>query len=178
MAALNRTRFSSVWMLVRTLYLLFQVQELLDRPPLTGSCNVLHCCGGAGDLDQVAVEEACDGNFVDLKKGLFVLRRSEAPLLAKVQSRFCMCPSGTSWCPWTSSRPGHQLVPGQWLFFWTLQAQALLRWHQTSGFCAATGQATHRNQAGSQRVSSSGSVYYPQVDLLAGTPEGPAPGQA
>lgn len=86
MAALNRTRFSSVWMLVRTLYLHFQVQELLDRPPLTGSCNVLHCCGGAGDLDQVAVEEACDGNFVGLKKGLFVLRRSEAPLLAKVHA--------------------------------------------------------------------------------------------
>lgn len=104
-------------MLVRTLYLLFQVQELLDWPPLTGSCNVLRCCGGAGDLDQVAVEEACDGNFVDLKKGLFVLRRSEAPLLAKVQSRFCMCPSGTSWCPWTSSRPGHQLVPVMFFFF-------------------------------------------------------------
>lgn len=117
MAALNRTRFSSVWMLVRTLYLLFQVQELLDRPPPTGSCNVLHCCGGAGDLDQVAVEEACDGNFVDLKKGLFVLRRSEAPLLAKVQCGFCMCPSGTSWCPWTSSRPGHQLVPVMFFFF-------------------------------------------------------------
>lgn len=43
---------------------------------------------GAGDLDQVAVEEACDGTFVDLKKGFFVLRRAEAPLLAKVQSRF------------------------------------------------------------------------------------------
>lgn len=71
------------------------------------------------------MEEACDGNFVDLKKGLFVLRRSEAPLLAK--------------------------------------AQALLRWHQTSGFCAATGQPTHRNQAGSQRVGSSGSVSYPQM---------------
>lgn len=41
-------------------------------------------CAGAGDLDQVAVEEACEGNFVDLKKGFFVLRRSEAPLLAKV----------------------------------------------------------------------------------------------
>ncbi|CAG13937.1 unnamed protein product, partial [Tetraodon nigroviridis] len=67
------------------------------------------------------------GAFVDLKKGLFVLRTSEAPLLAK--------------------------------------AQALLRWHHTSRFCAATGQPTCRNQAGTQRVSSSGSVSYPQVSL-------------
>lgn len=46
-----------------------------------------------------------------------------------------------------------------------LQAQALLRWHQTSNFCATTGQLTGRNQAGSQRVSGSGSVSYPQVGL-------------
>lgn len=44
------------------------------------------------------------------------------------------------------------------------KAQALLRWHQTSGFCSATGQPTHRNRAGSQRVcSSSGIVYYPKM---------------
>ncbi|CAG12155.1 unnamed protein product, partial [Tetraodon nigroviridis] len=80
-------------------------------------------CLDVGELDPVAVEEACDGAFVDLKKGLFVLRTSEAPLLAK--------------------------------------AQALLRWHHTSRFCAATGQPTCRNQAGTQRVSSSGSVLLP-----------------
>ncbi|XP_042371980.1 NAD(P)H pyrophosphatase NUDT13, mitochondrial-like [Plectropomus leopardus] len=44
------------------------------------------------------------------------------------------------------------------------KGQALLRWHQTSGFCSATGQPTHRNQAGSQRVcSSSGIIYYPKM---------------
>ncbi|KAJ4919960.1 hypothetical protein JOQ06_000197 [Pogonophryne albipinna] len=44
------------------------------------------------------------------------------------------------------------------------KAQALLRWHQTSGFCSATGQPTHRNQAGSQRTcSSSGIIYYPKM---------------
>uniref|UniRef100_H3DMG7 NAD(+) diphosphatase n=1 Tax=Tetraodon nigroviridis TaxID=99883 RepID=H3DMG7_TETNG len=82
---------------------------------------------GSGELDPVAVEEACDGAFVDLKKGLFVLRTSEAPLLAK--------------------------------------AQALLRWHHTSRFCAATGQPTCRNQAGTQRVSSSGSVLLPSAQM-------------
>ncbi|KAM9837344.1 NAD(P)H pyrophosphatase NUDT13, mitochondrial [Aulostomus maculatus] len=45
------------------------------------------------------------------------------------------------------------------------KGQALLRWHQTSGFCSATGQPTRRNQAGSQRVctGSSGGVYYPTM---------------
>lgn len=44
------------------------------------------------------------------------------------------------------------------------KAQALLRWHQTHGFCSATGQPTQRNQAGSQRAcSSSGIVCYPQM---------------
>ncbi|XP_072229056.1 NAD(P)H pyrophosphatase NUDT13, mitochondrial [Leuresthes tenuis] len=44
------------------------------------------------------------------------------------------------------------------------KAQALLRWHQTNRFCSATGQPTHRNQAGSQRVCSSSSiVYYPKM---------------
>ncbi|XP_029933238.1 NAD(P)H pyrophosphatase NUDT13, mitochondrial [Myripristis murdjan] len=44
------------------------------------------------------------------------------------------------------------------------KAQALLRWHQTNGFCSATGQPTQRNQSGSQRVcSSSGIVYYPTM---------------
>ncbi|XP_040885580.1 nucleoside diphosphate-linked moiety X motif 13 isoform X3 [Toxotes jaculatrix] len=44
------------------------------------------------------------------------------------------------------------------------QGQALLRWHQTSRFCSATGQPTLRNQAGSQRLcSSSGIVYYPKM---------------
>ncbi|XP_056285060.1 nucleoside diphosphate-linked moiety X motif 13 isoform X1 [Pseudoliparis swirei] len=44
------------------------------------------------------------------------------------------------------------------------KGQALLRWHQTSGFCSATGEPTRRNQAGSQRVcSSSGITYYPKM---------------
>ncbi|XP_071317984.1 NAD(P)H pyrophosphatase NUDT13, mitochondrial isoform X2 [Trachinotus anak] len=44
------------------------------------------------------------------------------------------------------------------------KGQALLRWHQTSRFCSATGEPTQRNQAGSQRVcSSSGTVYYPKM---------------
>uniref|UniRef100_A0A3Q3G5V3 Nudix (nucleoside diphosphate linked moiety X)-type motif 13 n=1 Tax=Labrus bergylta TaxID=56723 RepID=A0A3Q3G5V3_9LABR len=44
------------------------------------------------------------------------------------------------------------------------KGQALLRWHQTSRFCSATGQPTTSNQAGSQRVcSSNGIVYYPKM---------------
>ncbi|XP_047232474.1 nucleoside diphosphate-linked moiety X motif 13 isoform X1 [Girardinichthys multiradiatus] len=44
------------------------------------------------------------------------------------------------------------------------KAQALLRWHQINRFSGATGQLTHRNQAGSQRVCSSSSiVYYPKM---------------
>ncbi|XP_017566064.1 nucleoside diphosphate-linked moiety X motif 13 isoform X2 [Pygocentrus nattereri] len=44
------------------------------------------------------------------------------------------------------------------------KGQALLRWHQTHGFCSATGQPTVRNQSGSQRVSpNSGITYYPQM---------------
>ncbi|KAM6897542.1 NAD(P)H pyrophosphatase NUDT13, mitochondrial [Xenentodon cancila] len=44
------------------------------------------------------------------------------------------------------------------------KAQALLRWHQISRFCSATGQPTQRNQAGSQRFCSGSSVvYYPQM---------------
>ncbi|XP_028264432.1 NAD(P)H pyrophosphatase NUDT13, mitochondrial isoform X2 [Parambassis ranga] len=42
------------------------------------------------------------------------------------------------------------------------KGQALLRWHQTSRFCSATGELTHRNQAGSQRVCNS-IIYYPKM---------------
>ncbi|XP_068585301.1 NAD(P)H pyrophosphatase NUDT13, mitochondrial isoform X1 [Cebidichthys violaceus] len=44
------------------------------------------------------------------------------------------------------------------------KGQALLRWHQTSGFCSSTGEPTHRNQAGSQRVCNRSSIiYYPKM---------------
>ncbi|XP_077062091.1 NAD(P)H pyrophosphatase NUDT13, mitochondrial isoform X3 [Siphateles boraxobius] len=44
------------------------------------------------------------------------------------------------------------------------KGQALLRWHQTNGFCSATGQPTVRNQSGSFRVChSSGVTYYPKM---------------
>ncbi|XP_061563751.1 nucleoside diphosphate-linked moiety X motif 13 [Cololabis saira] len=44
------------------------------------------------------------------------------------------------------------------------KAQALLRWHQISRFCSATGQPTQKNQAGSQRFCSGSSiVHYPQM---------------
>uniref|UniRef100_W5LGJ2 NAD(+) diphosphatase n=1 Tax=Astyanax mexicanus TaxID=7994 RepID=W5LGJ2_ASTMX len=44
------------------------------------------------------------------------------------------------------------------------KGQALLRWHQTHGFCSATGHPTVRNQSGSQRVCpNSGITYYPQM---------------
>ncbi|XP_053197624.1 nucleoside diphosphate-linked moiety X motif 13 isoform X1 [Scomber japonicus] len=44
------------------------------------------------------------------------------------------------------------------------KGQALLRWHQTSGFSSATGRPTRRNRAGSQRVcSSSGIISYPTM---------------
>ncbi|KAL0984156.1 hypothetical protein UPYG_G00137810 [Umbra pygmaea] len=44
------------------------------------------------------------------------------------------------------------------------RGQALLRWHQTNVFCSSTGQPTHRNQSGSQRVClSSGITYYPKM---------------
>nr|XP_055031759.1 nucleoside diphosphate-linked moiety X motif 13 [Misgurnus anguillicaudatus] len=44
------------------------------------------------------------------------------------------------------------------------KGQSLLRWHQTNGFCSATGQPTVRNQSGSHRIChSSGITYYPKM---------------
>ncbi|TRY87134.1 hypothetical protein DNTS_007681 [Danionella cerebrum] len=44
------------------------------------------------------------------------------------------------------------------------KGQAILRWHQTNGFCSATGQPTVRNQSGSVRIcQSSGVTYYPKM---------------
>lgn len=101
---------------------------LLKESALIGCSdqNQAQFCLDVGELNQAAVEEACEGNFIDLRKAFFLLTGAEAPLVAK--------------------------------------GQALLRWHQTNGFCSATGRPTHRNQAGSQRVcSSSGIVYYPKM---------------
>ncbi|XP_044035848.1 nucleoside diphosphate-linked moiety X motif 13 isoform X2 [Siniperca chuatsi] len=103
-------------------------RTLLKESVLIGCSkqNQAQFCLDVGELDQAAVEEVCEGNFIDLRKAFFLLTGAEVPLVAK--------------------------------------GQALLRWHQTSGFCSATGQPTHRNQAGSQRVcSSSGIVYYPKM---------------
>ncbi|XP_044193591.1 nucleoside diphosphate-linked moiety X motif 13 isoform X3 [Thunnus albacares] len=107
-------------------------RSLLKESVLIGCSeqNQAQFCLDVGELDQAAVEEVCEGNFIDLRKAFFLLTGAEAPLVAK--------------------------------------GQALLRWHQTSGFCSATGQPTHRNQAGSQRVcSSSGIVYYPKMSPVA-----------
>uniref|UniRef100_A0A671X8G3 NAD(+) diphosphatase n=1 Tax=Sparus aurata TaxID=8175 RepID=A0A671X8G3_SPAAU len=103
-------------------------RSLLKESVLIGCSeqNQVQFCLDVGELDQAAVEEQCEGNFIDLRKAFFLLTGPEAPLVAK--------------------------------------GQALLRWHQASGFCSATGQPTQRNQAGSQRVcSSSGIVYYPKM---------------
>ncbi|XP_034427466.1 nucleoside diphosphate-linked moiety X motif 13 isoform X1 [Hippoglossus hippoglossus] len=88
--------------------------------------NQAQFCLDVGELDQAAVEDECEGNFVELRKSFFLLTAAEVPIVAK--------------------------------------GQALLRWHQTNRFCSATGQPTHRNQAGSQRVCrSSGTVHYPTM---------------
>ncbi|XP_076616023.1 NAD(P)H pyrophosphatase NUDT13, mitochondrial isoform X1 [Chaetodon auriga] len=103
-------------------------RSLLKESVLIGCSdqNQAQFCLDVGDLDQAAVEEVCEGKFMDMRKAFFLLVGSEAPLVAK--------------------------------------GQALLRWHQTSGFCSATGRPTRRNGAGSQRVcSSSGIVYYPKM---------------
>ncbi|XP_070708553.1 NAD(P)H pyrophosphatase NUDT13, mitochondrial [Pempheris klunzingeri] len=115
-----------------------ELQSILERLGSDGSLlkdsvligcseqNQTQFCLDVGHLDQAALEEVCEGNFIDLRKAFFLLTGAGAPLVAK--------------------------------------AQALLRWHQTSGFCSATGQPTHRNQAGSQRVcSSNGIIYYPKM---------------
>ncbi|KAI7796948.1 nucleoside diphosphate-linked moiety X motif 13 [Triplophysa rosa] len=48
------------------------------------------------------------------------------------------------------------------------KGQALIRWHQTNGFCSATGQPTVRNQSGSHRIChSSGITYYPKMSPVA-----------
>ncbi|KAK9965212.1 hypothetical protein ABG768_004313 [Culter alburnus] len=79
-----------------------------------------------GDLDRRALEQECQGLFVDLRRAFFMITGSESALVAK--------------------------------------GQALLRWHQTNGFCSATGQPTIRNQSGSFRVCpSSGITYYPKM---------------
>ncbi|KAF0025975.1 hypothetical protein F2P81_022856 [Scophthalmus maximus] len=105
-------------------------RSLLKEAVLLGCSeqNQAEFCLDLGELDQAAVEEECEGNFVDLRKSFFLLTGAEAPLVSK--------------------------------------GQALLRWHQTSRFCSATGQPTHRNQAGSQRVcSSTGTIYYPKLNV-------------
>ncbi|XP_063046600.1 nucleoside diphosphate-linked moiety X motif 13 [Engraulis encrasicolus] len=44
------------------------------------------------------------------------------------------------------------------------RGQALLRWHQTHGYCSASGHPTFRNQSGSQRIChTSGQTYYPKM---------------
>ncbi|KAA0725522.1 Nucleoside diphosphate-linked moiety X motif 13 [Triplophysa tibetana] len=79
-----------------------------------------------GDLDRSALEQQCEGVFVDLRKAFFMLSGPEAPIVTK--------------------------------------GQALIRWHQTNGFCSATGQPTVRNQSGSHRIChSSGITYYPKM---------------
>nr|XP_019964700.1 PREDICTED: nucleoside diphosphate-linked moiety X motif 13 [Paralichthys olivaceus]XP_019964701.1 PREDICTED: nucleoside diphosphate-linked moiety X motif 13 [Paralichthys olivaceus] len=101
---------------------------LLQESVLIGCSeqNQAQFCLDVGELDQAAVEEECEGNFVELRKSFFLLTGSEVPLVAK--------------------------------------GQALLHWHQTNRFCSATGQATQRNQGGSQRFCrSSGTVHYPTM---------------
>lgn len=53
--------------------------------------------GVVGDLDQAAVEEVCEGNFIDLRKAFFLLMGPEAPLVAKVcnYNNYCMGPFRT-----------------------------------------------------------------------------------
>ncbi|XP_039645189.1 nucleoside diphosphate-linked moiety X motif 13 isoform X1 [Perca fluviatilis] len=99
---------------------------LLEQSVLIGCSqqNQAQFCLDIGEVDQVVLEEACGGTFIDLKKSFFLLPAAEAPLVAK--------------------------------------GQALLRWHQTSGFCSATGRPTQRNRAGSQRVCSD-IIYYPKM---------------
>lgn len=53
--------------------------------------------GAVGDLDQAAVEEVCEGNFIELRKSFFLVTGSEAPLLAKVGNYNCtVCTAGLS----------------------------------------------------------------------------------
>uniref|UniRef100_A0A3Q4IBP2 NAD(+) diphosphatase n=1 Tax=Neolamprologus brichardi TaxID=32507 RepID=A0A3Q4IBP2_NEOBR len=92
------------------------------------------------------------------------LRTSEAVLIGcseQNQAQFCLdVESHSSLCVLTPC----VLTP----CVLTLQGQALLRWHQTSRFCGASGQPTQRNRAGSQRFcSSSSTVYYPKMSAVA-----------
>lgn len=51
----------------------------------------------AGELDQAAVEEMCEGNFIDLRKAFFLLSGAEAPLVAKVSTTpILLFPKGLS----------------------------------------------------------------------------------
>lgn len=43
-------------------------------------------CFPAGELDQAALEEECQGNFMELRKSFFLLSGAEVPLVAKVRS--------------------------------------------------------------------------------------------
>lgn len=73
--------------------------SLLKESVLIGCSeqNQAQFCLDVGDLDQAAVEGRCGGTFVDLRKAFFLLRGSEAPLVAKGQAllrwhqtnRFC-----------------------------------------------------------------------------------------
>uniref|UniRef100_A0A3Q3G999 NAD(+) diphosphatase n=1 Tax=Kryptolebias marmoratus TaxID=37003 RepID=A0A3Q3G999_KRYMA len=48
--------------------------------------NQAQFCLDVGELDQAAVEEECNGTFMDLRKAFFLLNGPEAPLVAKAQS--------------------------------------------------------------------------------------------
>ncbi|CAL8284051.1 unnamed protein product [Merluccius merluccius] len=71
-------------------------------------------CLDVGELDQGAVEEACEGNFVDLRKAFFILRGEEAPLVARGQA-LLRWHQGNGFCsasgqPTTRNQAGSQRV--------------------------------------------------------------------
>uniref|UniRef100_A0A3P8ULF3 Nudix (nucleoside diphosphate linked moiety X)-type motif 13 n=1 Tax=Cynoglossus semilaevis TaxID=244447 RepID=A0A3P8ULF3_CYNSE len=48
--------------------------------------NQAQFCLDVGELDQAALEEECQGNFMELRKSFFLLSGAEVPLVAKVRS--------------------------------------------------------------------------------------------
>lgn len=71
-------------------------------------------CLDVGELDQGAVEEVCEGNFVDLRKAFFILRGEEAPIVARGQA-LLRWHQGNGFCsasgqPTTRNQAGSQRV--------------------------------------------------------------------
>ncbi|KAM3592342.1 uncharacterized protein V6R79_016891 [Siganus canaliculatus] len=82
--------------------------SLLNDSVLIGCSdqNQAQFCLDVGGLDRAAVEEQCDGTFVELRRAFFLLTGPEVPLVAKAQALLRWHQTNT-FCS-ASGRPSHR----------------------------------------------------------------------